>query len=662
MTPLSDGRPSPTGRPRGALYGFAPAPDQTPERLAASRIFPELVDWWPIVDRARMLDEAAIHAAAHSERNATSFAAEAVTLGLVSEERLSQAIADEFGLVLQTAIQPDTLVVSDQQAARLLTRRNPNMLVKANEGAEAHFLLATDRIADLARHMNLFPDCSRRLRLVPLTILRAALAARVSERMCKAATSDLFTDRPACSARTLVNAWQACTLGVVGVIIPLAWWMYPQDTLVVLHIVITTFFLSCVLLRLAAFFGRAEPSPSPGPRPDPADLPIYSLLVAVYREAEVVGELVASLRRLEWPVSKLEIKFVCEAHDTETIAAIHAARPPANMQVVAVPDYGPRTKPKALNYALLTCRGEFIGLYDAEDKPHPGQLLEAWQRFQTCDPSVACLQAPLDIGNGANSWVARMFAFEYLALFRGLLPWLSQHRVLLPLGGTSNHFRRSALEEAGAWDPFNVTEDADLGARLTRCGYRTGMISLPTMEDAPEISKVWVPQRTRWFKGWCQSWLVHMRNPVALYRELGLGSFLIVQILFAGMVVSALVHPLLLLAIGWFVADMATGRSLGATETVLLIVDVLNVTLGYISFWLLGWKASGFDRRHLDWKLMLCTPLYWMMMSRAAWRSLGQLYWVPHLCGLMYQTQIYSSSKISGLGRYSGVCQEPPTM
>lgn len=491
------------GRRKGALYGFALAPEHTAARKSASRIFPALNDWWPIAERAGLTDEITVGVAAVSERNDTSFAAEVVALGLVSEERLSQAIADELGLVMQADIQPETLVLPDQQAAALLRSANPTLLVKSNDGAEAHFLVATERIGDLARQVSIFPDTVRRLRVAPLTMLRAALIARVSDHLARIATFDLFTSHPAYSARTIVNAWQGCVLGALAIALPLAVWAWPTVTFGVLHVVFTLFFLSCVALRFAALAGGGPQEQVLAPKPSPADLPIYSVLVALYKEADVVGELVAALRRLDWPVSKLDIKFVCEADDAATIAAIHAAWPPAYMQVVAVPDFGPRTKPKALNYALQTCRGEFVVLYDAEDKPHPGQLLEAWRHFQTCDPSVACLQAPLDVTNAGHSWIARMFAFEYAALFRGVLPWLSRHRLLLPLGGTSNHFRRSALEEVGRWDPFNVTEDADLGARLLRFGYRAETILLPTAEDGPETARIWVPQRTRWFKGWC---------------------------------------------------------------------------------------------------------------------------------------------------------------
>src|SRR5690606_32601106 len=122
-------------------------------------------------------------------------------------------------------------------------------------------------------------------------------------------------------------------------------------------------------------------------------------------------------------------------------------------------------------------------LYDAEDRPHPFQLIEAWQRFRESGEDLACLQAPLVISNRRESWISAMFAFEYSALFKGILPWLARQRLVVPLGGTSNHFRRSTLESVGGWDPCNVTEDADLGLRLRRLGYRIGTITSPTYED-----------------------------------------------------------------------------------------------------------------------------------------------------------------------------------
>jgi cellulose synthase/poly-beta-1,6-N-acetylglucosamine synthase-like glycosyltransferase len=268
-----------------------------------------------------------------------------------------------------------------------------------------------------------------------------------------------------------------------------------------------------VVLRLLAWVEAGRLRPRPLPPADPARQPVYSVLVALYREKEMVPQLLAALGRLQWPRARLEIKLVCEADDDETLAALRGYRLPPTMEIVLVPSALPRTKPKALAYALPLCSGEFVTLYDAEDRPDPLQLVEAWQRFCEEPPEVACLQAPLAVANGGASALSTMFSFEYAALFRGLLPWLARRRLALPLGGTSNHFRRAALDEVGGWDAYNVTEDAELGVRLARYGYRTGVITRPTWEDAPETLAVWLPQRIRWFKGW-------MRRVVKSYNNL----------------------------------------------------------------------------------------------------------------------------------------------
>jgi cellulose synthase/poly-beta-1,6-N-acetylglucosamine synthase-like glycosyltransferase len=390
------------------------------------------------------------------------------------------------------------------------------------------------------------------------------------------------------------------------------------------------FFLACVGLRLAALRVAVPPRPAELPRPDPSGLPVYSVLVALYREAEVVPDLLDSLDRLDWPRDRLDVKLVCEADDAETLGAIEAAGLPRGFEVIAVPPASPRTKPKALAFALPLARGDYVVLYDAEDEPHPMQLIEAWSVFSQAAPDLACLQAPLEISNGGEGLVARLFAFEYAALFRGLLPYLSDRRRLLPLGGTSNHFRRAVLEEVGGWDPYNVTEDADLGLRLARFGYRTATTTLPTREAAPTEFRVWLPQRTRWFKGWVQTWLVHMRRPAELARELGPGSWLIAQILFAGMFVSAIVHPMLVISAVGLAINLVMQRPFSTWQSGLLALDIANIACGYASFLLLGRQTQGRADRKGFWRIVLFTPVYWMMVSLAAWRALGQLWSRPH--------------------------------
>jgi cellulose synthase/poly-beta-1,6-N-acetylglucosamine synthase-like glycosyltransferase len=220
---------------------------------------------------------------------------------------------------------------------------------------------------------------------------------------------------------------------------------------------------------------RRAPSKPARPRVPDAELPLYTILVPLYREANMLAPLTAALARLDYPAAKLDIKLILEAVDVETIAVARSLTLPGNVEVVVVPDLHPRTKPKALNYALPLARGEYLVIYDAEDRPERDQLRKAIAAFQEGPPNLACLQAKLDLYNATENWLTRQFTIEYDALFDGLLPALDRLQLPIPLGGTSNHFRVSALKWLMAWDPFNVTEDADLGtgsARSARAGSR----------------------------------------------------------------------------------------------------------------------------------------------------------------------------------------------
>ena len=248
------------------------------------------------------------------------------------------------------------------------------------------------------------------------------------------------------------------------------------------------------------------------------DLPIYTIVVALYDEASAVPGLVAALRELDYPAEKLQVIFVLEPDDTATREALLQLDPGAPFEILIAPDLGPRTKPKALNAALALAKGTFIAVFDAEDRPARDQLHRALDAFLGNGSDIACVQARLTIDNTRDSWLARLFTAEYAGQFDVLLPGLAQLRLPLPLGGSSNHFRTEALREAGGWDPYNVTEDADLGMRLARLGYRAAVIDSTTYEEAPARIKPWIRQRTRWFKGWMRL--------VKLWRLTNLFSFL----------------------------------------------------------------------------------------------------------------------------------------
>ena len=362
---------------------------------------------------------------------------------------------------------------------------------------------------------------------------------------------------------------------------------------------------------------------------DDETLPVYSVCVALYKEKEQVRDLALHLYNLDWPKQKLDIKLICEANDKETIAAISELNLPPCFDLIIVPEASPQTKPKALNYALPHCRGEFLVLYDAEDRPSSGQLREAFAKFSDGEENLACLQAPLHIHNAEQSWLTRMFAIEYFTLFNGVLPVLAKWRTILPLGGTSNHFKTDILKTVGAWDPYNVTEDADLGVRLFREGYFCGTLTLPTFEEAPPDFKPWKTQRTRWLKGWMQTILVHSRNPLRFTSEMGFIGSLTFHLLLTALVLSVLIHPFMLVLLSWNVYSHMMNDS-GTASAIFMITAVFNLVGGYTTYSFLAFIVlKSLGKLQLA-PFVLYVPIYWILISIASWRALFQLVHSPH--------------------------------
>jgi cellulose synthase/poly-beta-1,6-N-acetylglucosamine synthase-like glycosyltransferase len=411
----------------------------------------------------------------------------------------------------------------------------------------------------------------------------------------------------------------------------------------VIHAFFTVFFFLCVGLRViiavSALRHRSEMKVlnSVQSLAAEAELPVYSVLVALYREANQAAELVETMGNLRWSHRRLEVKYVVEEDDPETAAELRAEIKRRGyeslMEVLVAPDSDLKTKPRALNYALPLTRGDYIVVYDAEDRPDPYQLLEAASVFARSDKSLGCLQAPLSIRNGARGWLATMFAVEYDTLFRAFLPGLARFGLAFSLGGTSNHFRRDALVSSGAWDPYNVTEDADLGLRLVRFGYRLDVIRRPTSEEAPVLLGVWIRQRTRWFKGWMQTWLVHMRYPILFVKQTGAANALLSFVLFGGTIVSALLHPWIYVLLIWYLFEEFASRastSAGLFEP-LFLLDSLNIFGAFAAYAVLSLLGAAIAGRRLPWWWLLTLPFYWLLTSVAAWRALLHLARNPFL-------------------------------
>ena len=360
----------------------------------------------------------------------------------------------------------------------------------------------------------------------------------------------------------------------------------------------------------------------------PAHLPRISVLVPLYKETEIAPRLVRRLSRLTYPKHLLEVVLVLEEEDTRTRGALLSADLPGWMRIQVVPGHGTlRTKPRAMNYALDFCDGDIIGIWDAEDAPAPDQLERVVAGFARAPADVACLQGILDYYNATENWLSRCFAVEYASWFRIVMPGISRLGLVMPLGGTTLFVKRKALEDMGGWDAHNVTEDADLGVRLHRFGYRTQMVWTVTGEEAACRPIAWVKQRSRWLKGFMITYMVHMRRPIALWRDLGWARFLGVQAFFLGSCGQFLLSPIVwtfwLILLG---LEHPAGQALPqwvvlGSAALFLMAELVNMTIGWLAMARPG-------MRRLRWVLPTM-GLYYLLGALAAYKALYELARIP---------------------------------
>jgi cellulose synthase/poly-beta-1,6-N-acetylglucosamine synthase-like glycosyltransferase len=442
------------------------------------------------------------------------------------------------------------------------------------------------------------------------------------------ATYGLSAARPQFSARKRVTPAQMAAFLILASCLALSFAYLPASVIwVAASTLLGMFFLSVVALRLFCLFPVAPTKYENAISPSDAELPTYSILVPVFRETAVLPQLLRGLSRLNYPIEKLEIKIIVEEFDTNLRRALQKYDLPPHIEVIVVPQGQPQTKPRALNYALQFCRGSLLTIYDAEDVPEPNQLYEVARAFLNADENLACLQAQLTSYNPNENWLTRQFTVEYATLFGLILPALAARNLPLALGGTSNHFRTHILRKIGGWDPHNVTEDADLGLRLARLGFRTSVVDSLTYEEASTQFANWMRQRARWLKGFMQTWLVHMRNPVKTGRELGPTGFWTLQALTAGIVFSALFHPFLIALTLWLL--IVNPPHVSVPTLVLASLNLEVFVLGYGVAMLAGIKALRL-RGLKGWSFTIATmPFYWLLISIAAWFALWQFIFAP---------------------------------
>ena len=359
------------------------------------------------------------------------------------------------------------------------------------------------------------------------------------------------------------------------------------------------------------------------------ELPTYTILIPVYKEAAVLPSLLKAVEELDYPKIKLDVKVLLEQDDEETIAAFHSTNPPEYIQGLIVPTSLPKTKPKACNYGLIHAKGELLVIFDAEDQPDRDQLKKIVIAFKKSPANVICMQAKLNYFNRQQNMLTQWFSSEYSMWFDLFLPGLDAHNVPIPLGGTSNHFKKFALIEAGAWDPHNMTEDADLGIRLYKLGYRTKIVDTTTYEEANSNVKNWVRQRSRWVKGHIQTWLVHMRHPFRLIKDIGFKAFFSFQMVVGGNIFTVIMNPVYwLITLSWvlfkfdFISELFPGP--------IHYMGAFSLYFGNFAFTYMN-VAGAMGRGYYDMvKTTLLSPLYWGLMSIGGWRGFIQVITKPH--------------------------------
>ena len=459
---------------------------------------------------------------------------------------------------------------------------------------------------------------------------------REREARLRQSVEGLLQVAPEFSAYRTLNEPQRRVLTIAGVVLVVGLLVVTRATLVLLVTVLTFVYTGVLLFRIKLFRLALHPestnsdmvvdiSDHDAATAVAADLPTFTVLVPAYREGPaVLGRLIQSLEALDYPRHLLDVKLLLEEDDELTISAAETVGVGGWIETVLVPVAEPRTKPKACNFGLTTARGELVTVFDAEDRPEPLQLRRAALAFRDAPPTLACLQAELSYFNPDQNIITRWFTIEYTMWFTQFLPGLTRLDAPVPLGGTSCHFRRSVLMASGAWDPYNVTEDADLGVRLHRLGYRTAVLRSVTMEEANSDFVNWVKQRSRWYKGYLQTWLVHMREPSRLWGELGGLAFIRFSLFVGGTPILAALNPVFwALTLFWFLAKPA------------FIIALFPAPLYYLALfcWLGGnfliayasmLTALKIDRFSLFLAAVL-VPLYWVMMSLAAVKAFMQL-------------------------------------
>lgn len=446
----------------------------------------------------------------------------------------------------------------------------------------------------------------------------------------KSSVFELLKRDPDSSAVVTFSSAQLVFIFVLIAIVAIGMVLSFKNTSIIINVIISSFFLVAIIFKLfLALVGSRFELHQAVTKEElklivDDELPIYTILLPVYKEDKLIKKLIWNLQAIDYPRHRLDIKLLIEEDDDKTLNAVRNLDFPAIFEVIVVPFHMPKTKPKACNYGLHFARGEYLTIYDAEDIPDTDQLKKVVSLFGKLPEEYICIQSALNYFNRNENFLTRMFTLEYSYWFDYMLPGLDTLDIPIPLGGTSNHFKLEELIELGAWDPFNVTEDADLGVRAYAKGYKIAIINSTTYEEANNEPFNWIRQRSRWIKGYMQTYLVHMRNPAELVRKIGWKGFLGFNFFIGATPVIFLVYPLLLtFFICYIIFDLSGIRTLFPDWV--LFMSIFNLMVGNILMIYVNMMAV-FKRRYYELILFaIANPIYWLMHSISAYKGLYQL-------------------------------------
>jgi cellulose synthase/poly-beta-1,6-N-acetylglucosamine synthase-like glycosyltransferase len=470
----------------------------------------------------------------------------------------------------------------------------------------------------------------------------------IGEKYVKSAVYELLNNDADSSAIVTFTSAQLISMFVLIAVVAISLFINFKNTSIFINVILSSFFLVAIIFKLfLALVGSRFELHQAITKDELSiltdeDLPIYTILLPVYKEDNLIKKLLWNLQSLDYPREKLDIKLVIEEDDDKTLNAVRNLDFPAVFEVIVVPFHMPKTKPKACNYALHFARGKYLTIYDAEDIPDTDQLKKVVALFNKMPEEYICIQCALNYFNRNENFLTRMFTLEYSYWFDYMLPGLDTLDIPIPLGGTSNHFKIENLVELGAWDPFNVTEDADLGVRAYAKGYKIAIVNSTTYEEANNEPFNWIRQRSRWIKGYMQTYLVHMRNPVKLLKKLGWKGFIGFSFFVGATPLTFLVYPLLLaIFIAYLLFDFSSMRTLFPDWV--LFMSIFNLMVGNILMIYINMMAV-FKRRFYELILFaIANPIYWLMHSIAAYMGLYELIVRP----FYWQKTNHGISKIS---------------